>query len=255
MLDAPDRKRFHSAMTERFLAGQTALVTGGNRGIGRAVALALADAGAKVVITGRNVETLGRTAAELDRKTSGAWHAVCDVRSETQQLAVFTDIRKKWGRLDICVPNAGGAVLASASETDLESWNRDIETNLTGVFLTSRESLKLMRETKTGGAILPVISQAGKVPFEKRAAYCASKWGALGFTKCLALEAKKDNVRVTAICPASVATDFQANNPAGTDWMLDPADVAETILFVLRQPARVEIEEITVRCRNSPRSK
>lgn len=242
-------------MSDRFLEGQTALVTGGNRGIGRAVAVALAQAGAKVAITGRNPETLKKTAADLEKLTPGAWSKVCDVRSEKEQAAVFDEIRKRWNRLDICVPNAGVAVLAAASETTLEQWNTDIETNLTGTFLTAREALLLMRQTRTKGAILPIISQAGKLPFEKRASYCSSKWGALGFAKCLALEAKRDGVRVTAICPASVATDFQASNPAGTDWMLDAKDVAETVLFILRQPDRVEIEEITVRCRNSPKTK
>jgi len=242
-------------LTGRFLEGQTALVTGGNRGIGRAVALALARAGARVAITGRNAGTLEKTAADLESLADGAWWKICDVRSESEQEAVFREIRGRWGRLNICVPNAGGAILAAASETSLDDWNRDIETNLTGTFLTSREALRLMRETKTPGAILPIISQAGKVPFEKRAAYCASKWGALGFAKCLAMEAKRDRVRVTAICPASVATDFQANNPAGMDWMLEADDIAETVLHILRQPDRIEIEEITIRCRNSPRSK
>lgn len=251
--DLPAADRFN--MTDQFLSGKKALVTGGNRGIGRAIAMALAKDGAQVAITGRNAATLEKTSGELNSLTPGAWFKVCDVRSEKDQTAVFDEIRRRWNKLDICVPNAGGAVLSAASETTLEDWNKDIETNLTGTFLTSRGALLIMRESKTKGAILPIISQAGKVPFEKRAAYCASKWGALGFSKCLALEAKRDGVSVTAICPASVATDFQANNPAGMDWMLTAADIAETVLFVLRQPDRVEIEEITVRCRNSPMSK
>lgn len=233
---------------DRFLEGQTALVTGGNRGIGLAVAKALAERGAKVAITGRNEETLAAAADELNALTPGAWFQACDVRSEDEQRLVFQRIRNDWGKLDICIPNAGVAALAAASATTLEQWRTDIDTNLTGTFLTAREALKLMIETKTAGAILPVISQAGKVPFELRASYCASKWGALGFTKCLALEAKKHHVRVTAICPASVATDFQANNPKGTDWMLKPEDVAEMICFVLKQPDRVEYEEIVIRC-------
>lgn len=238
---------------DRFLEGQTALVTGGNRGIGLAVAKALAEHGARVAVTGRNAETLAAAAEELNTLTPGAWFQVCDVRSENEQRLVFQRIRNEWGKLDICIPNAGVAALASASKTSLEQWRTDIDTNLTGTFLTCREALNLMIETKTQGSILPVISQAGKVPFELRASYCASKWGALGFTKCLSLEAKKHKVRVTAICPASVATDFQASNPKGTDWMLKPEDVAEMIAFVLKQPDRVEYEEIIIRCANSNR--
>lgn len=240
---------------DRFLDGRTALVTGGNRGIGLAVAMALAERGARVAITGRREQTLAEAAAELNKRTPGAWFQVCDVRSEEQQQLVFQRIRNDWGKLDICVPNAGVAALAAASRTTLEQWQADIDTNLTGTFLTCRGALQLMIETKTAGSILPVISQAGKVPFELRASYCASKWGTLGFTKCLAMEAKKHGVRVTAICPASVATDFQADNPRGTDWMLKPEDVAEMICFVLNQPGRVEYEEIVIRCANSASKK
>lgn len=205
-------------MTDRFLDGRTALVTGGNRGIGRAVALALAGAGARVGICGRNESTLAATVRDLEALTPGAWWARCDARSEADQEAFFAEARS--------------GTFASA---------------------TSRAALLWMRGTGTRGWILPIVSQAGKVPFEMRAAYCASKWGALGFAKCLALEAKRDGVRVTAICPASVATDFQAGNPAGTDWMLEAGDVAAAVLYVLRQEERVEVEEIVLRCRTTPR--
>ena len=236
------------------LRGKTALVTGGNRGIGKAIALALARCGAKVAISGRNRETLAATGAELAALTPGAFWQVCDVRDEAQQLTLFAAVREKFGRLDICVPNAGEATLASATDTTLEQWQRDIDTNLTGTFLTCREALKMMAEKKTG-CIMPVISQAGTMPFLLRAAYCSSKWGALGFTKCLALEAKPLGVRVVALCPASVATDFQKNNPMGMDWMLDTEDVAQAALYVLALSPRVDLDEIILRCRQKPAKK
>ena len=230
------------------LKDRTALVTGGNRGIGKAIALALARAGAKVAICGRNEETLAATTETLNRETGGAFWKVVNVRSEEQQADLFREIRERYGQLDICVPNAGEATLASTLETSLADWNRDIETNLTGVFITCREALKMMKD-RMSGAIIPIISQAGTKAFLLRAAYCASKWGALGFTKCLALEAKNYNIRVTAVCPASVATDFQKDNPRGTDWMMRADDVAECVLYLLGLSERVEIDEIILRTR------
>ena len=235
-------------MPELNLKDRTALVTGGNRGIGRAIALALARAGARVAICGRNEETLAATAEELNGETAGAFWKVVDVRNEDQQKDLFREIRERYGRLDICVPNAGEATLASAADTSLTDWNRDIETNLTGVFITCREALNLMK-SQMSGAIFPIISQAGTKPFLLRAAYCASKWGALGFTRCLALEAKEFNIRVTAVCPASVATDFQKDNPRGTDWMMEADDVAGCVLYLLGLSDKVEIDEIILRVR------
>jgi len=235
-------------LNELNLKDRTALVTGGNRGIGKSIALALARAGAKVAICGRNEETLAATAEELNRETPGDFWKAVDVRNEEQQKDLFREIEERYGRLDICVPNAGEATLASTAETSLTDWNRDIETNLTGVFITCREALNLMRSSMSG-AIFPIISQAGTKPFRLRAAYCASKWGALGFTKCLALEAKEYNIRVTAVCPASVATDFQKGNPRGTDWMMHADDVAECVLYLLGLSDRVEIDEIILRTR------
>lgn len=236
------------------LSGQCALVTGGNRGIGKALALALARHGARVAICGRNATTIAATVAELNALTPGAFGRICDVRDEGQQLALFAAVRDTFGQLDICIPNAGEATLASATETTLEQWRRDLDTNLTGTYLTCREALKMMKLRRSGW-IIPVISQAGTVPFLLRAAYCASKWGALGFTKCLALEAKQYEVRVTALCPASVATDFQSQNPMGMEWMLDPGDVAQAMLSILNLSPKAELDELVLRCRQKPAKK
>ncbi|MEK8024323.1 MAG: SDR family NAD(P)-dependent oxidoreductase [Candidatus Hydrogenedentota bacterium] len=236
------------------MSGLTALVTGGNRGIGRATAERLAAEGAVVCVTGRNETTLADTAAALEKLSPGSWFRKHDVRDEPSTLALFDDIRDHRGSLDICIPNAGEATLANTTETTLADWQRDIDTNLTGTFLTARSALRMMKE-KRSGWIIPIVSQAGKLPFELRAAYCASKWGALGFTKCLALEAKRHGVRVTAICPASVATDFQKDNPSGTDWMLSASDVADAVLYALTVSPKVELEEVTLRCWNKPERK
>ena len=132
------------------LDGKTAVVTGGNRGIGKSIALELSRCGAKVAICGRDSETLGETAGELNQHTEGAFCRQVDVRSEEQQAEFFDEIKNKFGRLDICVPNAGRATLATATETTLEDWNLDIETNLTGLFITSKMALEMMKEFETG---------------------------------------------------------------------------------------------------------
>ncbi|MDD3627202.1 MAG: SDR family oxidoreductase [bacterium] len=230
-------------MNQLDLTGKTALVTGGNRGIGQEIALRLASLGAKVAICGRNEALLKETINEIKKTSPESFYQVVNIRSEQEQLNFFSNMKKHFKHLDICIPNAGEATLATASNTTLEDWNRDIETNLTGLFITSREALKIMMEQKSGN-IIPIISKAGKVVFETRAAYCASKWGALGFTKAMALEAQKYNISVTAICPASVATDFQKGNPYGTDWMLNPSDVTDTVEYILSCSDQVKIEEI-----------
>lgn len=242
-------------MNKRFLEGKTAIVTGGNRGIGLAIARMMADAGARVAITGRNPITIAEAVKDLEARAPGAWGEACDVRSEAAQQAVFARARALWPRLDICVPNAGEATLASLTETKLDDWNRDIETNLTGTFLTIREALRWMKESapaSAGGTILPVLSQAARVPFFLRAAYCASKWGALGLVECARLEAKNIGVRVTALLPASVATDFQSGNPMGTEWMMTAEDVADAARYALTVSGRVELPEVLVRCWNKP---
>ncbi len=132
------------------LIGKTALITGGNRGIGKAIALRLAGLGAKIIITGRNKDTLASTIKVIEKSSTGSISKVVDVRNEGQLLDLFKEIKKKFGKLDICIPNAGEATLATTSETTLEDWNRDIETNLTGLFITSREALKMMKEEETG---------------------------------------------------------------------------------------------------------
>lgn len=237
-------------MTRR-LEGKTVLVTGGNRGIGKAIALAFAREGALVGISGRNEKTLAATVAELERLRPGAWSKICDVRREAEIKALFTEARRRFPKLDLCVPNSGEATLASVTETKLADWNRDIETNLTGTFLTMKETILWMKETG-GGTILPVVSQAGKVGFKLRAAYCASKWGTLGLVESARLEAKEHGVRITALCPASVATDFQAGNPMGMDWMLAAEDVADAALYAATVSERVELPEILIRCWRKP---
>jgi len=236
------------------LKGKSALITGGSRGIGKSIAVFLARNGVNVCIAGRNRNTLEQALAELKTYNSGCMGIRCDVRSFGEQTGMFKQIKDSFGGLDICIPNAGEATLACATDTSLEAWNRDIETNLTGLFITSTEALKIMKEQKSG-SIIGIVSKAGKSAFYLRASYCASKWGALGFLKCLAIEAKNHDVKVTALCPASVATDFQKSNPAGTDWMMPPESVAEAVGYILSLDKSSYIDELVLSTWTKPEKK
>lgn len=229
-------------MVQIDLRGKVALVTGGNRGIGKSVALALAKSGATVCITGRNRDLLASAGSELQSVSTDSFWMESDVRDQQSQAKVFHEILKRHQRLDICVPNAGSATLATATRTALEQWREDIDTNLTGVYITATEALKIMSRQKSGN-IIGIVSKAGTTAFLMRAAYCASKWGARGFLKCLALEAEKSNVKVTALCPASVATDFQKDNPMGTGWMMSPEAVADAVLYILSLETNAYVDE------------
>lgn len=233
------------------LAEQFAVVTGGNSGIGRAIAVALADCGAGVAICGQNEDTLEETEQELKKHHPDSFARQVDVREKGEQERFFGEVEERFSGLDICVPNAGRAHLGNVSDTTLEDWKRDVDTNLTGLFITSKLTLEIMK-TQESGSIMPIISKAGTRAFELRASYCASKWGALGFTHCLDEEASQYGIDVTAINPASVATPFQEGNPRGTDWMMEPEDVAEAVLYVLGSSDRVHLDELLLQNSQRP---
>ncbi|MEM8753252.1 MAG: SDR family NAD(P)-dependent oxidoreductase [Pseudomonadota bacterium] len=179
------------------LAGKRAFVTGGGTGIGRSIALALADAGAEVVVTGRREEPLKAVAAESSRI---AWR-VMDVTDEREVV----DAVASAGRIDIMVPNAGIAETQPMHKMTLDFWRKVQSTNVEGVMLCVREAIKPMAE-RGWGRIIIVSSIAGLGGFAYGGAYCASKHAVLGLMKCAAEEVLKSGVTVNALCPGYVAT-------------------------------------------------
>ena len=224
---------------------RVALVTGGTRGIGHAVAASLLRAGNHVAVTGTSDD--GVVKAEHGLATFGQVAGiVCDVRSASAtELAVRTAVAR-FGGLDILVNCAGVGVGVPVAEMPHDEWDRIIGTNLTGVFNCCKAAIPHLR-TRGGGWIVNISSLASTNPFPGGAAYCASKAGLNAFSDALMQELRYDNIRVTCVLPGSVATGFSGREAgAGSDWKLLPEDVAQAVVDVVAHhtrslPSRVEI--------------
>jgi 3-oxoacyl-[acyl-carrier protein] reductase len=229
-----------------FLAGKNALVTGGTRGIGLAVAEALLGAGANVAICGRSEETVKRAVSQLTNKAkSKVAGKVADVRSNTEVADLFTWIDRELGDLDIVVNNAGLGVFKSAADLSVEDWQKTVETNLSGVFYCCREALPRLKQ-RGGGYIVNISSLAGKNAFAGGAAYNASKFGLNGFSEAMMLDHRYDKVRVSYVMPGSVNTEF-SSGAARADWKIAPEDIGEIVLMLLRMPERTLVSRVEVR--------
>jgi 3-oxoacyl-[acyl-carrier protein] reductase len=230
----------------RALSDKICLVTGGTRGIGRAIARMLLQEGALVAICGRNQnavdEAVGALSAGNPGKVKGK---AADVRKHEEVAELFRFIDAEFGGLDVLVNNAGVGVFRSVSELSIEDWSYTIETNLSGVFHCCREALSRFR-TRGGGQIVTISSLAGKNAFAGGAAYNASKFALTGFSEALMLDERNQNVRVSYIMPGSVATDF--GGARGDDsWKIAPQDIADVVRVTLAMPARTLISRVEVR--------
>jgi 3-oxoacyl-[acyl-carrier protein] reductase len=223
------------ARTSRAGEGKVALVTGGSKGIGFAIARALSASGASVAITGRNQEALDRAVAS---GSGGARiHGIrADVQNHEDATRAVGETVKAFGGLDVLVNNAGMATFSNVADMDVSDWERTIRTNLSGVFYCCHAAIPELRR-RGGGWIISISSLAGKNPFSGGAAYCASKAGLNAFSEALMQEVRYDNIRVSYIMPGSVATGF-GGREVGADWKLAPEDVAEVVVDLLEHPAR-----------------
>ncbi len=221
--------------------GRVAVVTGGSRGIGAAIATGLVAAGMRVVITGRNQEQLDLAVKEIGQSAmeKDSVHAVrADVRSAREAaLAIDTAVRR-FGGLDVLVNNAGIGQVVHVADMSVQDWDQLIGTNLSGVFYCCHAAIPHLR-SRGGGWIINISSLAGKNPFAGGAAYCASKAGLNAFSEALMQEVRYDNIRVSYIMPGSVATGFAGRGSSGeADWKIAPEDIAEIVLDLLTTPAR-----------------
>jgi len=229
------------------LLDKVAVVTGGSRGIGQAIARALANEGCAVVVTGRDKASLSRSAARISKKVHGRGKAVplvCDVRDPESVAALFAKVKQRFRRLDILVNNAGiTQPVVSVEETPLEVWHDVIATNLTGIFLCTRAALPLM---KAGATIINNLSAAAAQVFPNYAAYSAAKRGALGFTLSLREELIPRGIRVTALMPGATATDMwkHINPNAPREKMMSAESTAQAVLYAVLLPPNANLSEL-----------
>ena len=241
----------------RPFAGRTAVVTGGSRGIGRAVAESLLATGADVVISGRSVDALREAADRLsvDRLSAGVESGgggrletvEADVRSPDDAARLIRTAVNRFGGLDILINNAGVGHFTPVAEQSIDEWLQIIETNLHGVFYCCRAAIPELRR-RGGGWIINISSLAGCNPFANGAAYCASKAGLDAFTAALMQELRHDNIRVSEVAPGSVGTTFAGSDHrhAAAPWKLTAGDVAQVVMDLLAHetrslPSRVEL--------------
>jgi 3-oxoacyl-[acyl-carrier protein] reductase len=228
------------------LQGKKAVVTGGSRGIGLAIARGLCSAGAHVAICGRDETALAAAVESLARDfTSRVWGAVCNVSEPRQVAAFFTYVDENLGGLHILVNNAGIGRFAPAAELEIDHWREVIETNLSGAYYCSRQAILRMKKSG-GGSIINIGSLAGKNPFAGGAAYNASKFGLVGFTEALMLDYRHENIRVSDILPGSVATEF-GRGGSEFSWKIAPEDVSDIVLAILSMPERTLVSRVEVR--------
>lgn len=233
------------------LKGAVSVVTGAGRGIGSAIARALAAEGSKVVLTSRTERELAEVKKLIEQSGGTASVFVCDVTDESSIARLFEFIRKEYGSLDVLVNNAGIGLFKQVRDMTADEFDALWKVNVRGLFLCSRYALGLM-EPQKNGTIVNVSSLAGKNFFENGSAYIATKWAVNGFSKSMMLEVRSSNVRVIVVCPGTVDTSFSTPSHASerVPKMLQASDVADAVIAACRLPERAMISEIEIRPTN-----
>ena len=229
------------------LEGKVALVTGGARGLGEAICRVLNEEGVSVVVADIREEMARTLATELSNNGGKAHPLALDVCDEVQVEKEIAGIVSNYGRLDVLINNAAVDKTVSVEELAVSDWDRIIATNLRGPFLLSKFSLPFMKK-QGEGHIVNMISTAAKRAWPNAAAYHASKWGLLGLSHALHTEARPHGIKVTAVVAGGMRTPFLLDRFSDIDQstLQDPRNVAETIRFVLSQPAETVIPEVMV---------
>jgi len=237
---------------EGTLNGKIAVVTGGGRGIGAAIAHKLASMGANTIICGRTLAILQETARSI---TAAGWQCEslpCDVTDLRSVEALATRVEKTFQRTDILVNNAGvGSFSTPLHQLPPEEWEKMMNTNLRGVYYTIRAFAPMMIRAN-GGDIVNISSIAGKNALPNGAAYSASKWGLNGLTYSVAEELRGSNIRVSVVCPGSVDTELSPHAGRNKSRMLRPDDVGHVVAMLVTQAPRSFASEIVLRPTQKP---
>jgi 3-oxoacyl-[acyl-carrier protein] reductase len=236
---------------QRPLDGKVALVTGASRGIGLAIARSLAGMGARLSLCARDAKKLQLEADELRRDGASVVAVPADVRRAGEIASLVKQTEQSLGPIDILVNNAGIGYFAPIQEASEADWDAVLDTNLKAVFLLSKAVAPGMI-ARRGGHVINIASLAGKNSFAGGGIYCASKWGLLGLTGCLAEDLRPFGIRVSAVCPGSVATDFSPHTGRDTSKMLQPEDVAHAVETILTQAPQSFISEVVLRPTQKP---
>jgi 3-oxoacyl-[acyl-carrier protein] reductase len=236
---------------EGVLTGQVALVTGASRGIGLAIARHLGQLGARISVCARNVSKLESAASNLRATGIQVLALPTDITRGDDIDRMVTETQRTLGPVDILVNNAGIGIFGAFHTQTEQDWNAIMNTNLKSVFLASRAVAPEMIRRKTGH-IINLCSLAGKSTFANGAIYCASKWGLLGLSGCMAEDLRAHGIRVSAICPGSVATEFSPHAGKDPSKMLQPEDVAHAVAALVTQSPGSFISEVQMRPTQKP---
>jgi NAD(P)-dependent dehydrogenase (short-subunit alcohol dehydrogenase family) len=233
------------------LAGGVALVTGGSRGIGRAIARHLALLEASVSICGRDRVALEDSARELAKTGITVHSQIADVTKPVDVTDLVAKTETTLGLITILVNNAGVGLFGPAHKKTEADWDRVLDSNLKSVFLVSRAVAPSMIR-RGSGDIINISSLAGKNTFAGGGIYCASKWGVVGLSGCMAEDLREYGIRVSVICPGSVATEFSGRGAKDSAKVLSPEDVAHAVEAIVTQGPRSFLSEIHLRPLRKP---
>ncbi len=226
---------------------ETAIVTGGSKGIGFGIAEALAKKKVKVAITSRSLSAASSACDTLNKIPGVETMAIeADVRNPQAQEKAVNQVLDKWGKLDLLVANAGLGHFCSIETLTHDQWNETIDTNLTGVFNSVKAAVAALKESK--GYIITISSLAGTNFFAGGAAYNASKFGLTGFTQAIMLDLRKYGIRVSTIMPGSVSTYFNDQSPGHADsWKIQIEDIGQLVIDLLEMNPRTLPSKIEIR--------
>jgi NAD(P)-dependent dehydrogenase (short-subunit alcohol dehydrogenase family) len=230
------------------IKNKTALVTGASRGIGKSISVALAESGARVILSARDTRRLETVRKEINDKGGNAVAIPADLSEEADIVSLFDEIKKRYERLDIAVHNAGVGYFEDLADFPMDKFDEIFRVNMRGTFLCCKHAMKLMIPARAG-YIINVSSMQGIKGYPKQSAYAATKHGIMGMTKSLSAEAQKHNIRVSVILPGAVDTELitDARPELDRSLLIHPEDISKAVLFLLSLSGRAMVDMLVIR--------